>query len=123
MKGVTKTESRRSNNMGRNSKDNSLTRYEEMLRISVRYNEYISKPSFRIMFASITRKPKTEAERYVFHVRNTLKELDKEDKDILVNEFFSFNNNSFWWTKRYTKSTYYRKRYLAIKSFFERYAQ
>ena len=108
--------------MGRNSKDNSLARYEELLRISVRYNDYITRPTFRLMIASVTRKPKTEAEKYVFHVRSVLKGLNKEDKEILVNEFFSNNFNPSWWTKYYTKSTYYRKRYQAIKSFHERYA-
>ena len=109
--------------MGRNSKDNSLTRFEELLRISVRYHDYLSKPSFRFMLAGFTHKPKTEAERYVYHVRSILKELKDEDKKIITNEFFSQHSSPTWWTKYYSKSTYYRKRYFAIKTFMERYAQ
>ena len=124
MKGVAKTARKKEDKkMGRNSKDNSLARYEELIKISVRYNDYLRHQMFRIGLSPITHKPTNEASRYVFNVRRVLNELSKENREIIVNEFFSEKTNSNWWNKYYSSSTYYRKRYFAIKSFMEIYTQ
>ena len=109
--------------MGRNSKDNSMTRYEELVKISIRYNDYLRHQMFSIGFSSITRKPMNAAARYVLNVKRVLNELNKEERDIIMNEFFVENKNWNWWSKYYSKSTYYRKRYFAIKSFMENFAE
>lgn len=109
--------------MGRNSKDNSLARYEELLKISVRYNDYIRHPRFRITFSSRSRRQLNDAVKYVKNVKDALGGLSKEDRHLISNEFFSNRNNQLWWTKYYSQSTYYRKRYFAIKAFIERFEQ
>ena len=109
--------------MGKNSKDNSMYRFEELLKISVRYNDYLTRPRLYHGFASF-RKPRTnDVAKYVATVNKTLEKLNKEDNYILRNDFFSVNKNPEWWSKYYSKSTYYRKRYFAIKAFMENYAQ
>lgn len=105
--------------MGRNSKDNSLTRYEEMLKVSVRYLDYLKHPRLKIAFSSGARKRLNVAAHYVASVKTTLAKLDKKYRDLLVNEFFTGKHNELWWTKHYSKSTYYRDRYFAIKAFTE----
>ena len=109
--------------MGRNSKDDSLTRYENMLKISVRYNDYLRYPRLRLLFSSKNRKINNVASSYVRHVKLTLARLNKEDRNLIINEFFASKSNSLWWTKYYSRSTYYRKRGFAIKAFFEVYSQ
>lgn len=108
--------------MGRNSKDNSMMRYEELVRISVRYNDYIHHPRLKIGFSSTSHKPLLDAHKFIKGVKKTLSELDKEDKKLLLNEFFE-KKDPFWWTKRYSKSTYYRRRYSAVKNFMEIYSR
>ena len=108
--------------MGRNSKDNSLTRYEELVKISIRYNDYLKHP-IKLGFASRSNREVARAVKYVNNVKRTLKELAKEDKNIIMKEFFLHKGDPFWWEKHYTKSTYYRRRFYAIKSFMEKYAR
>jgi len=105
--------------MGRNSKDDSLTRYEEMLKVSVRYFDYLKHPRLKIAFSSGARKQLNDAAHYVASVKKTLAKLDRKYRDLLVNEFFTSKNNQLWWRKYYSKSTYYRDRYFAIKAFTE----
>ena len=109
--------------MGRNSKDNSLARYEEVIKISVRYNDFISHPRFRFSLGSVNRMSNNQALNYVRNVRKALDNLKKEDKNIIFQEFFNEKAELLWWRKHYTKSTYYRKRGNAIKHFLESYAQ
>ena len=108
--------------MGRNSKDNSLTRYTELVKISVRYNDYLKHP-IKLGFASRSNREVAQAVKYVNNVKRTLKKLKKEDKNIILKEFFTTKSDPFWWVKQYSKSTYYRRRYFAVKSFMEIYAQ
>lgn len=109
--------------MGRNSKDNSLGRYEELLKISVRYNDYLRHPRLKIAFSSKSRRQLSDAVKYVKNVKETLGKLSKEDRYLINHEFFVNRNNQLWWTKYYSQSTYYRKRYFAIKAFIERFEQ
>jgi len=108
--------------MGRNSKDNSLTRYEEILRISIRYNEFMNRPKFLFLRPNY-KYMGVDVNEYVKKVNGTLKCLSKEDKHILFKEFFNEKDNREWWKKYYSKSTYYRKRFFAIKRFMETYEQ
>ena len=108
--------------MGRNSKDNSLTRYEELVKISIRYNDYLRHP-LKLGFASRSNREVAQAVKYVNKVKKVLKGLAKEDKSIIMKEFFSYKGDPFWWVKYYTKSTYYHRRFYAIKSFMEMYAK
>ena len=109
--------------MGKNSKDDSLSRFEELIKISVRYNDYLTRPRLYHGFSSIRTPRKNDVAQYVTTVNKTLEKLSNEDKYIINNEFFSINKDPLWWTKYYSKSTYYRKRYFAVKAFMEIYAQ
>lgn len=108
--------------MSRNSKENSMQRYEEMLRVSVRYLDYIKHPRFHITFSSITRKKLNEAAHYVVSVKKALNSLDKPYRELLMFEFFNETYNPLWWKKYYTKSTYYRRRSEAIRAFEEAFS-
>lgn len=105
--------------MSRNSKDHSKQRYEEMLRVSVRYLDYITHPRIRLVFSSSSRKRLNEAVHYVACVKKALNKLDKEHRGLLKCEFFNETYNPLWWVNRYSKSTYYRLRSEAIKDFEE----
>ena len=106
--------------MSRSSKDNSLTRYEEILRISVLYHQYLPRAGQLIVFSSVTRKEKAAAANFIKNIKFTLKKMDKKNREFAKREFFS-SYQPDWWTKYYSRSTYYRKRYNAIKSFLENY--
>ena len=98
-----------------------MVRYESLLKISVRYFDYMKHPGIRLGFASFTKGPLSTALKYVKNVKRTLNELNKDERDLINREFFSTRDNPEWWKKYYSKSTYYRKRYFAIKNFMERY--
>ena len=103
--------------MGRSSKDGSLSRYEKMVTIAVRYNNYLKHPKFKFSLSSTSRKRRNETLLFVKRVRQTLAKLTRDERFMLENEFFDNNQNQFWWERFYTKSTYYRKRSFAIKAF------
>ena len=111
---------KRRKTMGRNSKDNSLTRYEEILRISVTYHQLLDSVGPVLIISSVSRKAHLLAASYVRNVRSTLKKMNKSNRTIVTNEFFS-KCSPDWWVKRYSRSSFYRKRALAIKSFLENY--
>lgn len=80
--------------MPRNSKSNSLARFNEIKNIVINYknnknNECVTK-TFLI--------------------------INEPYKTILVNTFFK-NKNIFWWNDIYSKTTYYRLRNRAVDSF------
>ncbi len=109
--------------MGRNSKDNSLRRFEDMVLIATRYNDYLYHPRIQIGLSSKSHKPFTEAVKYIRNVKRVLKELKKDDRELIMSEFFSLKYNPRWWVKKFSKSTYYRRRYIAVKNFMEIYSQ
>ena len=109
--------------MSKNSIDNSHSRLEEMVKISVRYNDYLARPRLYHGFASTRKERKNDVAKYVTTVKKTLAKLNDENRYIIKNEFLTSNNDPMWWSKYYSKSTYYRKRYFAIKQFMEIYAQ
>ena len=98
--------------MGRNSKDNSYARFESLIKISMRYQNYLGHARFNIF-----------KRHFIQNVDNTLELLNKEHKRIIENEFFNEEADIYWWTKYYAKSTFYRKRFFAIKNFMEIYSQ
>ena len=101
----------RRTNMGRNSKDNSYARFEGLIKISMCYKNYLRHARLDLF-----------KKQFVKNVDDTLDSLKKEHRRIIVKEFFN-NKNIYWWTKYYSKSTFYRKRFFAIKSFMEIYSQ
>ena len=106
--------------MGRNSKDNSLSRFEELIRISVRYRDYLRHPRMKIRFASGGETvPLPDAVHYVKNVQKTLSTMTPAMRELIEKEFFSRNTKPNWWSKYYSKSTYYRLRNRAIKKFVE----
>lgn len=107
--------------MGRNSKDHSLTRYEELLKISVQYSNYKQTSSNSLLLSKAERKYQKLANEYMRSVKRTLNKLNKSDKHLIKKEFFSSNRNPFWWTSEYSKSAYYRHRSSAVKSFLENF--
>ena len=109
--------------MGRNSKDNSLARYETMLQIVVNYYDYLQHPKIRFSFSSSSRKQRNHEMKFVRNVKEALASLNKDERFIIQNEFFERKSDKFWWEKFYSKSTYYRRRNFAIKSFMEHFEQ
>ena len=108
--------------MGRNSKDDSLSRYEELLKISVRYNDYLRYPRLKMRLASGAKLSELPAATtYVRNVKKALERLEPNHRILIEKEFFSRNNKPTWWSKYYSKSTYYRVRSLAIKSFIDNF--
>lgn len=108
--------------MGKNSKDNSLELYEEVIKILVRYKDYVSRPRY-IGFSSVSKTNNEDAISYVNNVNRALVMLSKEDRTIIENEFIRYRIDPLWWMNYYSRSTYYRRRTAAIKSFMEIYAQ
>lgn len=110
--------------MGRNSKDNSLIRYEQLLMVTVRYNDYIHHPRPRLILASKTARELPEAIKYVKEVKVALSKIEQDYREIIINEFFNKNKrDSCWWTPKYSKTTYYRIRNIAIQRFLEVFEQ
>ena len=105
--------------MPRKSKENSMQRYEVMLRVSVRYLDFIRHPRFLISLSSSDKKRVDEAVHYVASVKKALNKVGKANRDFLKREFFDKTYDPYWWTKKYSKSSYYRKRNEAIKAFEE----
>lgn len=108
--------------MGKNSSDDSLGRYEELIKISVRYNDYLERPRIRGL-SSRSKKRANDAALYVYNVKKAISSLNEEEREIIQREFFYNNGDPMWWSKYYSRSTYYRKRSLAVKSFMENYEQ
>ena len=106
--------------MGRNSKDNSLSRFEKLIKISVRYRDYVRHPRMKIKFASGGESvPLQDAVSYVKSVRKTLEGMNPGLRELIEKEFFNRNTKPNWWSKYYSKSTYYRLRNKAIRKFIE----
>lgn len=105
--------------MGRNSKDNSLRRYEEAIKISVRYRDYLLHPRLKIRLSSGENEFLSDAVKYVKNVRKTLDNLNPHERELINKEFFEKNVKQDWWSKYYSRSTYYRLRNEAIKKFVE----
>ena len=108
--------------MGKNSNDNSLGRYEEVIKILVRYKDYVTRPRY-VGFSSTSKNRDDDAISYVNNVNRVLVNLSKEDRTIIENEFIRYRIDPLWWMNYYSRSTYYRRRSSAIKSFMEIYAQ
>jgi hypothetical protein len=53
---------------------------------------------------------------YLFLIQEALKRLSQEEQRLLCNDFLSPLSKN-WWMEYYSKSTYYRLRYLAIDRF------
>jgi hypothetical protein len=53
---------------------------------------------------------------YLFLIQEALKRLNQEEQRLLVNDFLSPLSKN-WWMEYYSKSTYYRLRYLAVDRF------
>lgn len=106
--------------MGKNSSDDSLKRYEELIKISVRYNDFLERPRIRGL-SSRNKRRLNDAALYVYNVKKAISSLNEEEREIIKKEFFYNNGDSMWWAKYYSRSTYYRKRSLAVKSFLENY--
>ena len=108
--------------MGRNSKDNSLSRFEQLVRISVRYRDYLHHPRVKIKFASGGETvPSQDAVSYVKSVKKTLEKMNPSLREVIEKEFFNRNTKPNWWSKYYSKSTYYRLRDKAIRKFIEEF--
>lgn len=106
--------------MGRNSKDNSLQRYEEAIKISVRYHDYLTHPRLKIRLSSGGESTQlSDAVKYVKCVRRTLDNLNPHERQLISKEFLDVNPKPFWWAKYYSRSTYYRLRNSAIRKFVE----
>ena len=54
------------------------------------------------------------------HVDYTIKRLDPFESEFLENEFFHPNKNA-WWSKMYSKSTYYRVKNRTVNRFLRLY--
>lgn len=106
--------------MERQPIDTTSRDYEELVKISVRYNDYLERPRIRGL-ASLSRKRVNDAVRYVYNVKKAISSLKDEDREIIQREFFYLNGDPMWWTKFYSRATYYRKRSSAVKSFMENY--
>lgn len=46
--------------------------------------------------------------------------LFKQEKEVIINEFF-LDQHAMWWVERYSRSTYYRLRQTACSKFIEYY--
>jgi len=53
---------------------------------------------------------------YLFLIQEALKRLSQEEQRLLCNDFLSPLSKN-WWMEYYSKSTYYRLRYLAVDRF------
>ncbi|NTW96873.1 MAG: hypothetical protein HGB31_09680 [Erysipelotrichaceae bacterium] len=53
---------------------------------------------------------------YLFLIQEALKRLSQEEQRLLSNDFLSPLSKN-WWMEYYSKSTYYRLRYLAVDRF------
>ena len=55
---------------------------------------------------------------YLFLIQEALKRLSQEEQQCLRNDFLSPLSKN-WWMEFYSRSTYYRLRYLAIARFLD----
>lgn len=107
--------------MGRNSKDNSMGRYEQLAMISIRYSDYARFPHYKMKLSSKNRGELPQSVKYINDVKNALNKINPVHREFVIKEFFDKNRNQYWWADRYSKSTYYRIRSIAIKNFLEEF--
>lgn len=63
-------------------------------------------------------KTLNEEEREIMRINFILSSLPIREKEIIWNEFF-FNEDKFWWMRKYNRSTYYRLRAKSIINFYQ----
>ena len=63
-------------------------------------------------------KTLNEEEREIMRINFILSSLPIREKEIIWNEFF-FNEDKFWWMRKYNRSTYYRLRAKSIMNFYQ----
>ena len=59
-----------------------------------------------------------EDEELVKLIDNGLRQLRENDFELMVREFLNCENK-YWWKERYSKSTFYRHKRLAMNSFID----
>jgi len=90
---------------------------EQTILISFHANLYRSLQS-RLRYNSeiILKNISQNDQAYLFLIQETLKRLSEEEQRVLRNDFLSPLSKN-WWMEYYSKSTYYRLRYLAVDRF------
>ena len=59
-----------------------------------------------------------ENEELIELIDNGLRRLEENDFELMVKEFLN-NDNKYWWKEKYSKSTYYRHKRMAMNSFID----
>lgn len=68
-------------------------------------------------FKSHVLKDSDADEKFALKVEYALSLLKKEEKRIFENDFLDNQQQKYWWRNYYSKSTYYRLKYQAMKTF------
>lgn len=105
--------------MPRNSRNNSLGRFDEIMTLAKTYSlkskyfdpEFKSKSAYSRMVIS-----------QINHIDEVMNVLCEPYKTIINKTFFERDKNDlYWWAQCYPKTTFYRLRTRAIKSFLLAY--
>lgn len=108
--------------MGKNSKDNSLGRYNKL--VSIRDNYFYCYHRLRGLsnnnynLSEDKEGSISQYRSYIKRVENVFDKLDHVSKMIINKEFF-YNDYRMWWVSVYSRSTFYRLRNRAILLFLE----
>ena len=103
--------------MPRNSLDNSLERFGEIVSLAKIYK---TKNKYEDTTPEELSCYKRNNLRKIFKIERARKCLAEPYKTIIDNTFF-INNDLYWWVDLYPKTTYYRLRGKAIRTFLEVY--
>lgn len=104
--------------MPRNSLDNSLSRFGEIVSLAKIYStkaEYEENDNEKL-----TNYKKNNLKK-IFRIERARKCLAEPYKTIIDNTFF-IKKELYWWIDFYPKTTYYRLRGKAIRTFLEAYS-
>jgi len=107
--------------MPRNSKDNSLERYNTMMSLCEKYHIYLSYPHARLTMRSETKARVKSAIHFVKVFKCTLAKLEPKYIEIIKNEFLSDDKN-YWWKLKYSRATFYRYRDKAVTNFLAEFS-
>ena len=103
--------------MPRNSRDNSLDRF---IQVRILAKTYQLKPKYELLEYEKQSDRIKRNMRMIGRFDKALDELAEPYKTIFRNTFFKFDD-LLWWNEFYSKTTFYRLRNEAIKSFLVAY--
>jgi len=93
--------------------------HDQVILISFHATLYRSLQSRQKYHREVTLKNISSGDQaYLFLIQESLKRLSQEEQRCLINDFLSPLSKN-WWMEYYSKSTYYRLRYLAGARFLD----